>query len=203
MSEEIQSKTIEVQETTIHFLEGGEVDQAKSVLLLHGASFKAQTWLDLGTMSLLTAQGYRTVAVDLPGFGQSESLGGNGEHFLADLLTALALNKPVIVSPSMSGRYSLPFVADHADRLSGLVALAPVGITVYQNQLKGNELPVLAIWGSNDRIVPVNQADLLAEAMPNTRIVILTDAGHAAYMRATNEFHQHLVDFLTQRFGEV
>jgi pimeloyl-ACP methyl ester carboxylesterase len=154
-------------------------------------------------MPLLLAQGYRTVAVDLPGFGESESLGGDGEQFLADLLTALALNKPVIVSPSMSGRYSLPFVADHADQLRGLVALAPVGITVYQSRLMGNELPVLAIWGSNDRIVPVNQADLLGETMPNTQIVILTDAGHAAYMRATVAFHQHLVDFLTQRFGEV
>jgi len=36
-------------------------------LFLHGAAFKAEDWLDLGTLHLMAALGYKTVAADLPG----------------------------------------------------------------------------------------------------------------------------------------
>ena len=36
-------------------------------LFLHGASFTASTWDQLGTMSLLGALGYKSVAIDIPG----------------------------------------------------------------------------------------------------------------------------------------
>ena len=38
-----------------------------SFLFLHGAAFKAEDWLDLGTLHLMAALGYKTVAADLPG----------------------------------------------------------------------------------------------------------------------------------------
>ncbi len=96
----------------------------------------------------------------------------------------------------MSGAYSLPLVANHSEKLRGFVAVAPVGISRYADRLKAIELPTLAVWGSNDRIVPPKQADLLLELMPNARKVILTDAGHACYMRSTDKFHEHLINFV-------
>ncbi|XP_076341908.1 protein ABHD14A-like isoform X10 [Tachypleus tridentatus] len=40
-----------------------------SILLLNGAAFSSKTWLDLGTIQVLAAMGYRTVAmVYLVGF---------------------------------------------------------------------------------------------------------------------------------------
>jgi abhydrolase domain-containing protein 14 len=44
--------------------------------------------------------------------------------------------------------------------------------------------------------VPVAQADLLLEMMPNARKIMLENAGHACYMRATDEFHQQLLQFI-------
>ncbi|XP_076372703.1 putative protein-lysine deacylase ABHD14B [Tachypleus tridentatus] len=38
-----------------------------SILLLHGATFSSKTWLYLGTIQVLAAMGYRTVAMDVPG----------------------------------------------------------------------------------------------------------------------------------------
>jgi len=38
-----------------------------SFLFLHGAAFKAEDWLDLGTLHLMAALGYKAVAADLPG----------------------------------------------------------------------------------------------------------------------------------------
>ena len=43
------------------------------VLLLHGAAFSSQNWVDIGTLSVLAAMGHKAVAVDIPG----ESAGSN------------------------------------------------------------------------------------------------------------------------------
>ncbi len=192
----IASQSITVQQIRIHYLEAGRSGQP-AVLLLHGASFSAQTWQDLGTLALLAGQGYRAVAIDLPGFGQSEpGKPDQAEVFLAELMDQLALDRPVLVSPSMSGGYSLPLVARHPDKLSGFVAVAPVAIARYEPELAGNQLPTLALWGSDDRIVPLEQAERLVRAMPNARLVVLENAGHACYLQATAEFHQHLTEFV-------
>ncbi|XP_073208626.1 protein ABHD14A isoform X3 [Lepidochelys kempii] len=37
------------------------------VVFLHGQAFTSKTWEDLGTLTLLSEEGYRTVAIDLPG----------------------------------------------------------------------------------------------------------------------------------------
>jgi pimeloyl-ACP methyl ester carboxylesterase len=199
MKPEICSSYVSIQSTQIHVLEAGE-SSSLEVLFLHGASFRARTWEELGTLVLLANQGYRAVAVDLPGYGSSARFPGRDDDFLSKLLPALNLTRPVVISPSMSGRYSLPLVTAHADQLSGFVAIAPVGIDRFKDKLKGIQLPTLALWGSPDRIVPIQQADLLVELMPNARKVVLEGAGHACYMRAPEEFHQHLLAFIKQCF---
>ena len=194
---EIKSQYIQVQGTKIHYLEAGETN-TQPILFLHGASFRAQTWQDLGSLQLVAEKGYRGIALDLPGYGDSEIFSGSREGFLLILIEALNLNLPIIISPSMSGSYSLPFLANHGQKLRGFVPVAPVGISRYGEQLKGKEVPTLAIWGSNDRIVPVAQADFLVEILVNAKKLILKNAGHACYMRATAVFHKHLLDFIEE-----
>jgi pimeloyl-ACP methyl ester carboxylesterase len=195
METAITSNFVTIQQGHIHYLEAGPAG-APSVLLLHGASFSAQTWQELGTLALLAQQGYRAVAVDLPGFGGSQRVSGQPQDFLLELMERLNLIQPVLVSPSMSGNYSLPLVVQHPEKLKGFVPVAPVGIPTYEKQLKGITLPTLAIWGSNDQIVPVTQAERLCHLMPNAHKAILENAGHACYMRATAEFHQYLIKFV-------
>lgn len=195
METPITSNVATIQQGHIHYLETGLPD-APAVLFLHGASFSAQTWQDLGTLALLAQQGYRAVAIDLPSFGQSGQISGQPQDFLIELMAHLNLGRPVLVSPSMSGHYSLPLVVRHPEKLSGFVAVAPVGIPSLEQQLKGIELPTLAIWGSNDQVVLVTHAERLCHWMPNASKVILENAGHACYMRATAEFHQHLLKFV-------
>ncbi len=191
----IASNFVTVQQARIHYLEAGPLD-APAVLFLHGASFSAQTWQDLGTLTLLAEKGYRAVAIDLLGFGQSSRVSGQPLDFLIELMTQLNLIQPVLVSPSMSGGYSLPLVAQQPEKLKGFVPVAPVSIPTYEKQLQGIILPTLAIWGSNDQIVPVEQGERLCQLMPNARMVVLENAGHACYMRATAEFHRHLLKFI-------
>ncbi|MBD2185449.1 alpha/beta hydrolase [Planktothrix sp. FACHB-1355] len=194
MTAAINSKFVKIQGANIHYLESGE-QNTKSVLFLHGASFSSQTWKDIGTLNLLAEKEYRAVAVDVPGYGNSERISGSPGEFLLEVIEVLNLNKPVLISPSMSGNYSLPFVVNHSEKLSGFVPVAPVGIMMFTQQLQGIQLPTLAIWGSNDTIVPVAIADELLKVMPNADKIVLENAGHACYMRATDEFHQHLINF--------
>lgn len=192
-----ESHILDLRGVRIHSLEAGTPDWP-AVLLLHGASFSAQTWNDLGTLTFLAQHSFRAIAIDLPGFGQSEASELPPLAFLLALLEQLSLDRPVLVSPSMSGMYSLPLVATHPDTLAGFVPVAPVGIDAFADQLRGNPLPTLAIWGSNDRIVPVEQAERLCQLLPHARKVILENAGHACYLRATEAFHTHLLRFVQE-----
>jgi abhydrolase domain-containing protein 14 len=186
-----------IKNTKINHIKAGNSDSKTSVLLLHGASFTSQTWQDLGTIETLANSGYQVIAVDLPGYGKTPPIFGfSPEVFLLKLITELKLDKPIIVSPSMSGNYSLPFIIKYPDQLRGLVAIAPVKIPHYAKLLTGINLPVLAIWGNNDRIVPVKHSDLLTQIMPNVKQIFLENAGHPCYLNKPDQFHKYLIDFI-------
>lgn len=191
----IESYYTKIKEANIYYLTTKNESEL-TILLLHGASFSSQTWLEIGTLQLLFEKGFRAVAVDLPGYGKSDKIAVSNEEFLLELIEQLNLNCPIVVSPSMSGNYSLRFLVKYPDRVRGFVAVAPVGISRFSQQLKGIKIPTLAIWGSNDRIVPLEQAELLVKLMLKANKVILNNAGHACYMKAPGEFHQHLLEFI-------
>lgn len=180
----------------IHCLAAGEKSD-KHILLLHGMKFKAETWKELGTLEFLAGKGFYAVAVDLPGFGESEALDMEKEAILTQIIEKLELEKPVIVAPSMSGGYSLPVIAAGKPELGGYVALAPTNIPDYVEKLKGCSLPALAIWGSDDQIVPVENCHLLCDAMVNSKKVVMENAGHPSYLNETEKFHNHVLDFLS------
>lgn len=124
----------------------------QSVLLLHGRSFSSLTWAKLGTPMLLAAIGHHVVAVDLPGMsGPPLALGpqylipsdvagfgntGGSQYkdsranFLHALIQDMNLERPLLVAPSMSGSYALPFLAAHPDKLSGFVPVAPTSTNI-------------------------------------------------------------------------
>jgi pimeloyl-ACP methyl ester carboxylesterase len=195
MEYSISSNFIQIQTVNLHYLEAGNLEKP-ALLFLHGASFSAQTWKDLGTLKRFSQQGYRVVALDLPGYGKSDRISTYQSEILPKVFEKLNLTQVVLISPSMSGTYSLPFLVEHTEQLQGFVAVAPVGIMKMSQKLKGIDLPTLAIWGEGDKIVPVDHANLLIELMPNAEKIVLPKAGHACYMKATNKFHEALLNFI-------
>jgi pimeloyl-ACP methyl ester carboxylesterase len=191
----IEEREIEVAGARIQLLAVGPA-QGAPVLLLHGARFSSQTWRELGTLEALASDGYRAVAVDLPGYGRSSTSELEPEAFLAALIDALGLQRPVVVCPSMSGAFALPLAAHQPERLAGLVAVAPVGIEQNLEALRGSALHALLVWGENDRVVPLADADRLASALTDIRKVVLRGAGHPCYLDDPQRFHVELLDFL-------
>ncbi|MFF0342823.1 alpha/beta fold hydrolase [Kribbella sp. NPDC004875] len=222
----------------------------------------------------LTAEA-RVVAVDLPGFGQSEhrdnlmsprAMGG----FLSSLVSELDLGHPYVVAPDVGTAAALFAAADYPDLFAGLVVGAG-GVAVplqlgdplkswvldadldkyrtvdpeavvnvamdthasavpdeiradYLTSYAGDrffesmayvrrypaELPVLAellpmvatpvtvIGATRDRVVPLANAEFLAERLPNNRLVVL-ESGHFAWEDTPEEYAEAIADALQAR----
>jgi pimeloyl-ACP methyl ester carboxylesterase len=185
----------ELEGQVIHGLAAGEKGGAP-VLLLHGAAFDSGTWEQLGTLAVLAGAGFRAVAVDLPGFGGSKRARSDPRHLLEKLLPALHLDRPVIVSPSMSGRFTFPYLLAHPERVAGFVPVAPVGAVEYAARLRACPVPALVVWGERDSVFPTSQARPLADAFVDARVLVLPGARHPAYLDQPELFHRELVGFV-------
>ena len=191
----ITQHTVTVIGSTLRYLEAGPPGPT-TVLLLHGARFTSETWRELGTIATLVEAGHHVIAVDLPGYGSSEASAVARHDYLNQALGELwPASRFVIVSPSMSGGFSLPFVARHTERVAGYVPVAPVGIDDHRAALERVDVPTLVVWGENDQVIPVSQASVLADALSGETLM-LSGASHPCYLDRPDEFHRALLDFI-------
>ena len=171
---------------------------SRDVLLLHGAKYSSKTWEEIGTLTALSKAGYRVVAVDLPGFGKSESTGQNGppEQVISDIINTLGMKKPVIIAPSMSGQYAIPYIILNPKKISAFVPIAPVfPIRTFDvSELVDASFPSFVVWGSLDEPGKERSKQLLKwrHAVPFE----MTGAQHACYLNNPTKFNTELIAFL-------
>jgi abhydrolase domain-containing protein 14 len=194
---QISSGFSEIGEKQVHYLLAGDAN-GLSIVLLHGASFSAETWRQTGTLTSLEKAGHRAIAVDLPGFGESAPSSGSSDGWLSALLDQLEIQSAVVLAASMAGLYAFPLIAAQPGRLAGFVAVAPVGIRNHLQELNGFAAPVLALWGENDHLVPLAQAEALVSAVKRGRLVVIPKGSHAPYMTDPKRFNRELLKFMRE-----
>lgn len=117
--------SVETDAGTISMMESGE---GPPVLMLHGLGATKASFLP--TVTALSEH-HRVIAIDLPGFGNSDKpLGGRYDaSFFADaataVLDALGIERAVIVGNSMGGRAAIEVGLRAPERVDRLVLLAP------------------------------------------------------------------------------
>nr|WP_237533877.1 alpha/beta hydrolase [Streptomyces sp. SID4920] len=112
----------------MHYNEAGE---GHPVVLLHGSGPGATGWSNFSPNIPALAEQYRVIAVDMPGWGKSDTVsGGERDHSAAavQLLNALGIEKAAFVGNSMGGMTALRLAALHPDRVSHVVTMgSPAG----------------------------------------------------------------------------
>jgi pimeloyl-ACP methyl ester carboxylesterase len=63
------------------------------------------------------------------------------------------------------------------------------------------QLPVMLVWGDDDRIIPVAHGHAAHQAVPGSRLEILPGIGHFPHVEAPDQVTELLADFIatTQR----
>ncbi|KAK2862072.1 hypothetical protein Q5P01_001605 [Channa striata] len=182
---------------------GRQILPRLQVVLLHGQAFTSKTWEELGTMALLATNGYQALAMDLPGYGKSpdsEALktDQNRVDLLSRFMESLGVRAAVLLSPSMSGHYSIPFLMKNSAQLHGFIPIAPVGTRSYTPQQYQNiQTPTLIVFGALDTNLGAQSHKNLIQ-LPHHWALKLEGARHACYMDKPREFHQGLINFLSK-----
>ncbi|WP_157390327.1 alpha/beta fold hydrolase [Nocardia terrae] len=114
-----------------------DIGKGRPIVLLHGLGASWQSWLEnLPALS----RGHRVIAIDLPGFGCSDSLPPEADidahiESVDAVLTQLRLSSVVVVGHSMGGLIALRFAADRPARVGGLVLLSGGGVAFSATRL--------------------------------------------------------------------
>jgi 4,5:9,10-diseco-3-hydroxy-5,9,17-trioxoandrosta-1(10),2-diene-4-oate hydrolase len=106
------------------------------LIMLHGSGPGVSGWSNFRGNLPVFAKEYRTIVMDMPGFGRSplRSLDRRYPHVAADavavLMDRLGIERAHFLGNSMGGAVTMQFALSHADRADRLVLMGPGGVNV-------------------------------------------------------------------------
>lgn len=119
----------------LHYHEAG-VGNGPTIVLLHGGGPGASSWSNFSRNIPVLAQNFHVLAVDQPGYGQSDKPTEHPQYFvhsasaLKDLLDHLEITSRVhLLGNSLGGGAAVRFALDYPDRAGKLVLMGPGGLS--------------------------------------------------------------------------
>ena len=109
---------------------------ATPVVMLHGGGPGASAWSNFGPNLPVFASHFRTLMVDMPGFGCSDKPPVTGNYFtfaadaLAGLLGELGIARAHLVGNSLGGGTAVRFALAYPERAGRLVLMGPGGLSL-------------------------------------------------------------------------
>lgn len=64
-----------------------------------------------------------------------------------------------------------------------------------EDQISGMETPTLIVFGSQDRVIPVETANVLSKLLPNSKVVFVQNAGHVSMFEKPRQCANEYVSF--------
>ncbi|MDQ8043285.1 MAG: alpha/beta hydrolase [Solirubrobacteraceae bacterium] len=109
----------------VHVVSGGD-PRGDPVVFLHGWPESWRAWETV--MELAIADGYRAIALDLPGIGHSTTAATDGTksavvEVLREVLADIHVARPTLVGHDAGGMVVHPYLVDHGDELARAVIM--------------------------------------------------------------------------------
>ena len=134
---------------------------------------------------------------------------------VAQWVTAKAVARSTELATRARGRKALLwFVTPHAERWSPELAIeqskgagkpgflpALDALTDYpiRDRLDDIRCPTLILWGREDRLVPVKDAEEFGRLIPQSRVIVYDDTGHVAMLERPERFNADLRAFMAEQ----
>ena len=112
---------------------------------------------------------------------------------LRRVLLAYIVRHPSLISSDVA--YQFTAGAGSPGFLPALNALTDYD---FRDRLGDVKVPVLLVWGREDNLVPVEDADEFERLIPDARKVILEDTGHVPMLERPATFNELVVEFLAE-----
>jgi len=127
---ESTSRFADADGVRVHYHEAGE---GPPLLMIHGGAPGAFGWGNFGRNLEVLSRSFRTVIVDLPGYGRSgkpDAPGGRNQMY-ADVMTALietiGLGRPHVLGMATGGAAAIKMAADNPGCLEKLILVSSAG----------------------------------------------------------------------------
>ncbi len=170
------------------------------IVFLHGLSYTADIWQRIGVTGLLMKKRVPFLALNMPYGLKSECQPKTRDPeknvaFMNEAVkTFFGSAVPVLVGASIGGnmalRYALKFPVKGLMLVSPARALEPDLVPMY-SQFK---FSTTIVWGSEDNIVASEDMRVLADKLPNAKLIIYDGAKHSAYKDDSDRFKQDLLE---------
>jgi pimeloyl-ACP methyl ester carboxylesterase len=150
----------------------------------------------------ISTRGYRAYLPTLHSFGRVLASGTARVAANADTIARRPRLRGVALSTLTRHpiRLPAPLTAETlrgAGKVGFVEALEALSAYSIRDCLPEIACPTLIVWGEDDRIVPVRDADVFAEMIPGSRKVVVEDTGHLAMLERPAAFNELLEDFLS------
>lgn len=112
-----------------------EVGDGPPLVLLHGSGIGVSGWRNYRGNLAAFAEHYHCYALEFPGFGVSDPVGGHPVLAAADsvirFMDALGIESAAVVGNSMGGVVGTNVAINHSSRIDKLVAIGGVGTNIF------------------------------------------------------------------------